>query len=197
MQVELLKARAAGGVYSEDIASAPALHLTAPSVTRTTNGAHNFSCSSCGRNIRLECSSASISGGANLSNGDSNNATVSLTALEDTVQRLKAENAQLSAQYAQVAAEICDADAGRQRLELLGTLVSACKSAIARASDTSAPESENSPDVVGDIRMALEMVEAAAQVGLYSTAYFTHLELYIHAQGMITSFIAICVGWWR
>lgn len=184
MQVELLRARAAAAGISlsaEEAAAAPPLLVTAPSASRAVNGIHSLACGGCGRSIRLECSS---SGGGGIGRTGSSKAASApetgahaaeaaetaerLAAAEAAVQRLGAENARLSSQYAEVAAELCDADAGRQRLELLGTLVTACKSALARAEQPAASAagvtSSGSEDVVEDIRQALEMVEAAAQV---------------------------------
>lgn len=169
MQVELLRARAAaGGLSAAEAAAMPPLSITAPSATHAVSGVHSLACSACGRSIRLSCSHAQGSGGGKAGTGDDisgdHEVAARLAAAEAAVQRLAAENAQLSAQYAEVAAELCAADAGRQRLELLGTLVTACKTAIAReAEPPSDTQGAGRDDVVADIRAALEMVEAAAQ----------------------------------
>ena len=171
MQLELLKARAAGGVA--DTAAALPLIVNAPSAKIAVGGVHSYSCSGCGRFVRLEC--AGHSGGSARGGDDVTGTyatefadnTARLAASEETVRRLQAENAQLSSQYAQVAAELCDADARRPHLDLLGTLVSACKNAMARWDATGSESSRGNTgaDIVADIRMALEMVEVASQTG--------------------------------
>lgn len=195
MQLELLRARAAaaaagGGLSSEDNATSP--RKTTPSTTNAENGVHSFSCTGCGRCLQVECSNGARS--ASSDGGVDGNLASRLAASDDALQRLKIEHAQLyaqhsqlSSQYAEVAAELCIADAARQRIELLGTLVSACKGALAKA-DTESHSVSADNGVLADIRNAVDLVEAAAQVSVSVVGEWVwgHLGIHFYAG-----------RWWR